>query len=445
MKTYFLTLIFSAFSTLLLAQTGHILQGIGSANMAMGGAATAQPLDISGAIHWNPASISAFDENILKFDAGLFFSSPELSSTVPEFDSMGNPTGNFFSGMTEDDRGTSVLPALAMLWGNEDSKHTFAASAFGISGFGVTFPENAMNPVNAPQSMGGFGRVESDYALLQFAFTWAVELSENFSIGVAPNFDLATLELMPNPTANPGPSGYPSTDKATAFGFGGHIGVFYDSQTGFKAGAAYKTTQAFGEFELDNTYLDNSTSTNNFTIDYPSIISVGLGYSKGDFDLAVDYRFVNYENTEGFEAAGWTQTASVAGFGWDNISVVSAGIQYSGVDNLRIRGGYTYSDNPIKESVVFFNIPATAIIKNAFQFGLGFDASDVVVLDASFHYGTSSGATTGQLLNPMFVNSFPPYGAIPGSEVSYDMTTSMVTVGLSYKFNKKSDDDDNEM
>ena len=51
--------------------------------MSMGGAATAQPLDISGALQWNPATISTFDENILKLDLGLFFSSPEFMIDPP--------------------------------------------------------------------------------------------------------------------------------------------------------------------------------------------------------------------------------------------------------------------------------------------------------------------------------------------------------------------------
>ena len=37
-------------------------------------------------------------------------------------------------------------------------------------------------------------------------------------------------------------AGYPSTNKASAAGFGGQLGLFYDSATGFKAGASYKTT-----------------------------------------------------------------------------------------------------------------------------------------------------------------------------------------------------------
>jgi long-chain fatty acid transport protein len=415
------------------------MQGVGAVNMSMGGAATAQPLDISGALQWNPASISAFNEKTIKFDIGMFFSSPELSSTVPEFDEMGSPTGNFYSGITKDERGASPMPALAMVWGKANSKHTFGASAFGISGFGVTFPESQSNPINMPQNAGGFGRIESDYMLLQVGFTWAYELSEKLSFGIEPTFNYASLELMPNPTANPSmvPGvGYPNTNKATATGFGGQFGLFFDSGTGFKAGASYKTTQYFSDFEFENTYLDSSTGTSQFNMDYPAILSLGLGYSATDFDLALDYRMVNYENTDGFSNTGWTETASVAGFGWENITVLSAGIQYKGINKLPLRAGYTYSSNPIGDEVAFFNVPATAVIKNAFQFGLSYKASTKINFDAMYHHGSSGGKTSGQLLNPMFASTYPPYGAIPGSEVAYDMTTDLIMIGISYTFTK---------
>jgi len=365
MKNSFLKLITLLFASTLFAQTGHIMQGVGAVNMSMGGAATAQPLDISGAMQWNPAALSTFDQKLIKFDLGLFFSAPELNSTVPIFDSNGQPTGNFMSGTTADDRGISPMPALAMVWGKEDSKHTFGVSAFGISGFGVTFPESTTNPINMPQSMGGFGKIESDYMLLQVGFSWAYELSDKFSIGVQPTMNYAALELMPNPTANPTQAGYPSTDKATAIGFGAQFGVFFDTGSGFKLGASYKTTQKFSEFEFNNTYLDGSTATNNFQMDYPAILSFGLGYSKGNFDFALDYRSVDYENTDGFSKTGWTQTASVTGFGWKNINIISAGLQYKEIEKFPLRLGYTYSSNPIESDVAFFNIPATAIIANA--------------------------------------------------------------------------------
>lgn len=428
MRSHFLKLLTLLFASSLMAQTGHVLQGIGAKNLSMGGAATGNAIDISGAIHWNPAAVSSFEGNQLKIDIGFFFSAPELSSTVPTQQGT-------FSGTTADDRGVSVMPNIAYSWGKEGSKSRYAISAFGISGFGVTFPESTTNPINMPQSMGGFGRIESDYALLQMAITWSYKVSETFSIGIAPTFNYATLELMPNPTANPSQTaGYPSTDKANTFGFGAQVGLYYDSGNGFKTGVSYKSKQSFGSFDFNNTYLDSSTGTNSFDMDYPAIYSVGIGYSKEKFDFALDYRYIDYENTDGFNAAGWTQTASVAGFGWNNISVISAGLQYKGIEKLPLRFGYTYSSNPISEAVAFFNIPATAIIKNAYQFGFSYDLSEKIGLDFVYHHGTSSGDTSGPVNNPMMISQSNPYGAIPGSSVSYNMTTDMLMFGFTYDF-----------
>jgi long-chain fatty acid transport protein len=439
------------FTTSVFSQAGHIMQSAGSVNMSMGGAATAQPLDISGALQWNPAAISVFDSKIINFDIGAFFSSPELSSTVP------TPDGGSFSGITEDDRGVSPMPALAFVYGKEGSKHTFGASAVGISGFGVTFPENVnypqdlqgtpnpnfdptqpVNPINFPQLAGGFGHIESDYMLLQVGFAWAYEITNELSIGVQPTINYAALELAPNPIASPSQTlGYPVSDKASAIGYGAQFGVFYNSPSGFKLGASYKTPQKFSDLEFNNTYLDGSSAPDvAFNMDYPSILSFGLGYSTGDFDLAADYRFVDYENTNGFAEKGWTPTGSVKGFGWKNMNVISVGLQYKGIEKLPLRVGYTYSSNPIDSELAFFSIPATAIIENAVQFGTSYPLSDNLNLNGVFHYGTSGDKTEGEMLNPMLVSASNPYGAVSGTKVGYDMTTSMVMLGLTYTFSK---------
>lgn len=443
-------LVFLFFASLAMAQTGHIMQGAGAVNMSMGGAATGQPLDISGAMQWNPAALSTFDGSILRFDIGAFSSSPELFSTVP------TPNGPF-SGSTEDDRGISPMPALAFAWGDKDSKHTFGVSAFGISGFGVTFPQSSTNPINFPQSQNGFGHIESDYMLLQIGFTWAYQISDKFSIGFQPNVNYAALELAPNPLASPDfppemggtGKGYPNADKAAAYGFGGQVGLFYDSQSGFKIGASYKSPQFFSEFEFDNEYLDGSSAPGvNFNMDYPAIYSVGVGYSLGIVDLALDYRYVDYEGTDGFEKSGWAfgnngfPTGAVNGFGWENISIVSAGLQLKAIEKLPLRFGYTYSTNPINEDLTFFSIPATAIIAHAFQFGFSYEFSDAFTFDAVYHYGMSDGKTSGPLLSPMAITPSDPLGKIPGSEVAYDMTTSMIMVGLNFKMGGKDTDKD---
>ena len=442
-----LRLAFVLLATATFAQAGHIMQGVGSVNMSMGGAATAQPLDISGALQWNPAAISVFDSKIINFYIGAFFSSPELSSSLPA--GMMGPGSPAVSGVTKDDRGVSPMPALAMVWGKEGSKHTFGASAFGISGFGVTFPEEAnnpmspsfnptlnSNPINYPQQAGGFGHIESDYMLLQVGIAWAYEITKELSIGVQPTVNYAALELAPNPTANPNASGYPVSDKASAIGYGAQFGLFYNSPSGFKVGASYKTTQKFEDLEFENTHLNNTTSANAFNMDYPAILSFGLGYSTGDVDLAVDYRYVDYENTNGFSEKGWNQTGSVKGFGWKNINILSVGLQYKGFEKFPLRVGYTYSSNPIDSELAFFSIPATAVIENAFQFGFSHPFNDNFTINGVYHHGASGGKTEGQMLNPMMASASNPYGAVPGTNVGYEMSTDMVMLGLTYTFSK---------
>ncbi len=459
MKNYFLTICLLFASVTVFAQAGHIMQGVGAVNMSMGGAATAQPLDINGAMQWNPATLSEFDGKILSFNIGAFFSSPELSSSLPA--GMLGEGAPAVSGTIEDDRGTSMMPALAFMWGKKDSKHTFGASMFGISGFGVTFPEEAnnplnpnfnptvdSNPINYPQAAMGFGHIESDYMLLQIGLTWAYQLTDKFSVGIEPTFNYASLELAPNPTASPTLAGYPSTDKATATGFGAQFGVFYNTGSGFKAGVSYKTKQTFSKFDFENTYLDDTTGSNEFQMDYPSILSVGLGYSTDKFDVALDYRYVDYENTEGFEGVGWQiaesgdfagfPTGAVNGFGWKSMSIISVGVQYKGVDKLPIRIGYTYSSNPIEDELAFFSIPATAVIENAMQIGFSYVINDKIDLSAVYHYGFRGDGVSGEMMSPLAITPDNPLGKLPGTSVSYDMSTSLIQFGINYSFGKTS-------
>ena len=46
MKTNIIKLFLLFFTSAVFSQAGHIMQGVGAVNMSMGGAATAQPLDI---------------------------------------------------------------------------------------------------------------------------------------------------------------------------------------------------------------------------------------------------------------------------------------------------------------------------------------------------------------------------------------------------------------
>jgi long-chain fatty acid transport protein len=284
-----------------------------------------------------------------------------------------------------------------------------------------------------PQSMGGFGNLTSNYMMLQTGLTYAYKLSKSVSIGVSPNFNVATLELKPNPTANPTMAGYPTTNNAIATGFGGQIGIFYQNEEGFKLGASYKTKQQFSDFKFENTYLDNSSSENSFKMNFPAVYSLGVGYSNSKLDLAFDFRQVEYSKTEGFEEYGWSTTGAVKGFGWSDMQMLSLGAQYKGIKKLPLRVGYTYNTNPIKPELAFFSASATAVIQNAYQFGFGYEFSEKLTLNSVYHNAKSDGSTGGPIYNPRLAGQTNPLGAVPNSNVSYKMDTSMIMLGISYK------------
>ena len=479
MKKNYLTLVLAFVSSIVFAQSGHLMQGIGAVNMSMGGAATGKAIDISGALQWNPASISEYSGTKIGLDVGMMFSSPTLSSSMPMMDTTGQPVIGpdgkpvMLSGSVDSDKGVSPLPSAAIVWGKEDSKHTFGVSIFGVSGFGVDFAEDTNNPgyldgtgnpnydpskpfspISGPQSAGGFGHIESNYMLLQVGFTWAYQITENFSIGIEPTINYQSLEISPNPLVSPSmTAGYSKSETASAIGYGGQVGIYYDSKSGFTAGVSYKSKQYMADFSFEGKYLDGSDAPKtDFTMNFPAIASFGVGYSTKIFDIAIDYRRVFYSSTEGFDKSGWAMVdngaggvmpnGTVEGFGWEDMNIISAGIQLNLIEKLPIRLGYTYNSNPVDEELIMYSVSAPAIIKNAFQFGLGYEFSEHWTVNGLFHYGTSGGKTTGQMLNPMLISPEEvdtpmgpmggPLGKIPGSEVSVEMTTMLITVGIQY-------------
>lgn len=426
------------------AQTGHVLQGAGAVNFSMGGAATAMPADVLGALQWNPASITAFDRSAAALSVAYFTAAPEVFAAAP------NQQGGITSGTTKDEMGASPLPTLGAVFGKEDKPLAFGVSAFGISGFGVDYPEttdftnsNNINPLLVSQQQGGFGHLNSEYQLMQLGLTAAYEVTEGLSFGLAPTFNYATLLIQPVPIAAPDQlRGYPIGDRASALGFGFQAGVFYQTEIGLNFGLSYKSTQWFQDFEIEGKYLDGSAAAvTKFNMDYPSIISAGVAYTSEIFDVALDYRLLNYENTDGFSKTGWAigsngfPTGAVAGFGWKNVNVIAAGVQLKFIEKVPIRLGYTYSSNPITEDNVFFSAAAPAVIENAVQVGFSYKIMDNFDISLAYHRGLTT-EVSGQLLNPFFITAENPLGKIPQSEIKSSMYTDVVLLGVSYAFGK---------
>ena len=447
-----LVVFFTILALSLQAQTGHVLQGSGAVNFSMGGAATAMPVDVLGALQWNPASITAFDRSEVGLSVAYFTAAPSVYAKVNSDDGQGGVMT--IEGTTEDEMGASPLPSLGAVFKKPDSRWAFGVSAFGISGFGVDYPATTnlpgspnfdpgnSNPLLYPQNMFGFGHLNSEYQLMQLGLTAAYKVADGLSVGLAPTFNYSSLLIQPVPIAPPSESGYSIGERASALGYGFQAGVFYQTEMGLNIGVSYKSPQWFQDLEIDGQYLDGSIApVANFNLDYPAIISAGVGYTTELFDVALDYRFINYENTDGFAESGWViaengyPNGAVAGFGWKNVNVVAAGVQLKMVDKVPIRLGYTFSSNPITEDNVFFSAPAPAVIEHAVQIGFSYEISDRFNVSLAYHRGLTT-EVSGPLLSPMMIGADNPLGAVPGSEMTSKMHTDVGLLGLAYRFGK---------
>ncbi len=66
-----------------------------------------------------------------------------------------------------------------------------------------------------------------------------------------------------------------------------------------------------------------------------------------------DSRYIDYENTAGFQSAGYDATGAVTGFGWKSIWVVAAGMAYRATDCLALRCGYSFNTSPISDCLLY--------------------------------------------------------------------------------------------
>ncbi len=415
------------------AQTGHVLNGVGPANRAMAGAATGNPVDSLGALYWNPAAIGHLGRSEFGFGLELFDADTSLSSRVDGGAFAPGFPSTTLAGSSSSQRGASPIPGIGFVLREEGSRWTCGLGAYGIAGFGVDYAVSGTNPIASPQAPNGlgYGRIYSQYQLMQIAPTLAYAVSEGWSVGFAPVINWASLEMGPFAATAPddangdGFGTYPSTSATSAFGIGAQAGAFYDGGD-WQFGASLKTPQWFEKFEFNTTNELGAPRAFGFNLDFPMIASLGLGYSGlDDLELALDVRYIDYENTDGFRESGFDNTGTVRGFGWDSIWVLALGVQYRATDTLTLRCGYSFNQNPVPDAISAINVTAPAIIQHHLGVGLSAALSDHCSASLTYTHG--------------FENEIDgPYqsigGAIPNTSVRNTLSTQSLVFGIESRF-----------
>lgn len=425
-RTGFATAFLLLSATAASATDGHFLHGVGAVNAAMGGAGVAVSSSLLGTYYLNPAGLMGFDGVRVEFGFELFKADRTVSSEIP----------GLGGGSTTSKSDWVPVPAMGISKRLDNDKVVVGLGALGIGGFGVDYAASTTNPILTPQP-NGFGQVFSNYSLLKIMPAVAVAVTPRFWLGGAVNVNWASLAVQPMPVAPPACSGtpqpcfYPSAAATDgAFGFGFQLGARYNINDLISVGASYTSPQWFDDFEFNsanaNPNLPNfgAPIVIEFGLDVPAVWAAGIGITPlPGLTLAADGKYLTYESTDGFAESGFNPDGSVAGFGWKNIFVVAVGGEYWIKEKFAVRAGYNYSENPITEEQVFFNVPAPAIVQNHLTLGAGVKIARRLQVDLGY-YHVFENSITGPIPNP----SLPP-GSTVTSSMFEDSILLQFTVG----------------
>lgn len=213
-------------------------------------------------------------------------------------------------------------------------------------------------------------------------------------------------------------------NNAPALGAGFSAGVHYTFER-VSIGASYRSPIWFRDFKWNRKDLAGNSHTLTFKMNLPQVVSVGTGFSPAkNTRVAVDARWINYENTAGFDKVGYTSTGAVAGFGWNNIWTVGGGIQQQVAKSTKLMVGYNHSGNPVPAKYTFFNTPAPAIVQHHVTGGV---TQAFGKWDATFtYYHAFQNSTSGQWISGR--------GPIPGTSVTSKMSENSATFGFARSF-----------
>ena len=338
------------------ATNGYFLHGQGSANKAMAGAGTALAQEALDA-DTNPAA-GAFLPWGYSVSLALF--SPNRSYTV-----TGNPSG------------------YPQTFGLAPGTVTSQSKYFPMPGFGMNFKLDEVSAVTV--NFTAHGGMNTDYRTNTFygagnhtgvdlgqAFltaTYARKLTQDQAVGVTAviagqRFKAQGLQAFSAFTSNP--DCLTNNGYEASYGAGVKLGYLAKLTPKFAFGASFSPRIHMSEFK---NYCGLFAQDGRF--DIPTTFNTGVAFNPHeDVTLTADYQKIHYNDVKAVGNPLFPNlmssplgAATGAGFGWKDINVYKAGVQYKASAAWTLRAGYSQADQPIPSSEVLFNILAPGVIE----------------------------------------------------------------------------------
>jgi long-chain fatty acid transport protein len=417
------------------AQWGFINNGAGAIGRVL--PTTATGIDATGALYWNPASISGLQRSELASGVDMIFPQSRLDST---YQAGAIPPGLPFttqSGSNWSDNSVFPAPFGGLVYKpDDDSPWAFGLGIFSVGGFGVNYPASTTNPVLTPQPpLGlGLGSLYSQLILLEINAAVSYQLTDRLSVGIGPAIALGSLKLDPAfitpPTAAGGGFATYPEGAHTPFVWGGGVnaGVFYTMEQGWRLGASLKSPRWFEPVRFQSQNQAGQPYNFSFSVNIPMIASAGVAYAGFPRWLfAVDTHYIDYSNNNGTRGTGFDSAGALTGIGWRSIWTIALGAQYQVTDALALRLGYNWNQNPIDGARTLINVASPAIIQNTIVAGATYQLTDSFSLSAAYGHAFQN-SVSGPLVLPS--------GSVPGTSITSVASGELFVIGGTVRFGR---------
>ncbi len=294
----------------------ELLNNVMPASGGMAGVSNASPQDLQSAINGNPSTITQFKGTQFGLSSAWIEPTLNLSVAEPGLPAFGVSP---FSNAKSDAQG--------VLAGNIGVTQDFSARGLPLTiGLGLISGAGAgVDYRQVPQSNG----THANLIALDVIAGAGLDLTDTLSIGGMLAVSNATLD---------GPF-VGITGSSSDYGLRGGIGVDYDLTPETTLGAYWKSRVAY-TFEnlvgfVPGQYFDA-------VADRPQILGLGVAnrsFMDGNLLLAMDVTYLQ-----------WTETA-LFGAVYEDQWALQFGAQYAVNDRMRVRLGYAWNENPMRNEV----------------------------------------------------------------------------------------------
>jgi long-chain fatty acid transport protein len=336
------------------ATDGYFAKGYGTNYKAMAGAGVALYLGTQ-APATNPAAMVFLGP---RYDIGI-----ELFNPNRQYSVTGSPSGfpgtfGLAPGRVESGSSYFAVPALGANW-RVGENGTFGFAAYGNGGMNTdyAFPVFGVAPAGI------------DMSQLFLAPTYARKLAPRHAVGVSAILAYQRFEAKGLQGFSPfsgDPTRLTNNDHANSYGAGLRVGYLGELTDWLSLGASYQTRIHMSSF--DN-YSGLFAEKGGF--DIPQTFTGGVALKPVEkLTIALDVQWINYESVSsvandflpnlGLSPLG---ADDGAGFGWHDMTVYKAGLQFEADKSWILRAGYSYGRQPIRDNEMLINILAPGVME----------------------------------------------------------------------------------